>query len=393
MKILVLTRTGIALGIAQRLSLEGHDVEVYSDTLALQATGGAIYSITDNLWKSVQECKFIVSDSGNWPTIYKRASTYNKPIIGCNEFADQINGDSVKEYELFSRLGSKYAKSEIYTESIGLHPKLLDGNTNRYYIKVGRRVFVCTKPEWLAWAMYQLPVSEKILLQEEVIGQDVSIVGWFNGLNWLKPFFYSTPESSNIGAIAMLSQKSSNRLTEKTIEPLKKALKMFDYKGPVTVSLIANESDVYIKNVYLGFTAPCVFAMVEGLKDLPLSDFLNMLAFGSNTDIVVSHDYLVGIEVANTEADMRGAPILGIEQGNLDHIFFHGVYKDGESYLMSGESEAVYTAVAHGRDLIEASKRVYRTIGEVQFPNMKFLTNLQGQMSTTFNHLKGWSII
>ncbi|MEK0326824.1 MAG: hypothetical protein QQN63_14085, partial [Nitrosopumilus sp.] len=231
MKILILTNNGIALGLAHRLVEEGHSIDVISNQG--NVTGGDSYNISTNILQSIQECKFIVADSCS-DLVYKRAKAYNKPIIGCSRFTDQLNKDSVKEYDLCSRLGIVYPKSEIYDDAIGLHPRLLDGVTKRYYIKHKRRVFVCTKPEWLAWAMYQLPANQRILLQEEVIGHDVAVVGWFNGLNWVKPFFYCSPYADRIGGIAVLAQKKPSRLTEKTIEPLYKWLKVIDYRGPVT---------------------------------------------------------------------------------------------------------------------------------------------------------------
>jgi len=391
LKILILTQTGTALGIAQRLAQEGHEIEVYSD--GLTHTGGSMYTISKNILKSIQQCKFIVADGGNWGNVYKQAKMYNRAIIGCNTFTDQLNADSLKEYDLGSRLGVSYPKSEIYNDAVGLQPRVLEGTKKRYYVKYKRRVFSCTKPEWLAWAMYQLPPDQKVLLQEEVLGHDISVVGWFNGLEWVKPFFYCTPYSDKINGVAMLSQKRETRLTIKTLAPLDKWLRVIDYKGPVTANLIVNNKDTFVRNFYIGLTSPSIFAMIEGLKTASLASFLNGLAFSMEQEVDVTFDYLVGVGVSNKDPDMRGAPILGVDKGNIDHIFFHGVYKDKDSYLISDEFNHVYTAVAHGRDMKEATNRVYSTIDKVQFPNMAYMSNLLGQTSVTFNKLKSWSII
>ena len=393
MKILILTRNGTALGLAQRLIQEGHEVDVYSDTIELTHTGNNIYNVSHNLWKSVQECKFIVSDSGDWPQLYKRAKTYNKPIIGCHPLTDMLNADSVKEFKLGRRLGVNFPVTEVFNDSAGLQPKLLEGSTLRYYVKSRRNTFVCTQPEWMAWAMYQLPVGEEVLLQEEVKGQEMSIIGWFNGLNWVKPFFYATPNSEKIGGVAMLAQKQHNRLSYKTLFPLQKWLRVIDYKGPITAELIVNEKDTFVKRFEIGLTAPCIFAMMEGLRSMPLSDFLNSLAFGNDTEVDISLDYLLSIEVRNRDAGMHGAPILGLEEQNLSKVFLQGVCKDNNSFVMSGEVPAIYTAVAHGRDMREASLRVYRTIHNVQFPRMRYINNIQGQSMATFNSLKNWNIL
>lgn len=393
MKILVLTRDGTALGLAQRLVQEGHDVDVFSDTLKLTHTGKDIYKVSHNLWASVQECKFIVSDSGDWPNLYKRAEMYNKPIIGCHPMTDMLNADCVKEFKLGQRLGIGFPKTEVFTDAAGLQPKLLEGSNKRYYVKIGRSTFVCTQPEWMAWAMYQLPVGQEVLLQEEVHGEEMSIIGWFNGLNWVKPFFYATPNYDKIGGVAMLAQKEHNRLSYKTLYPLQKWLRVIDYKGPVTANLIVNAKDTFVKRFRLGLTAPCVFAMMEGLRSLPCATFLSSLAFGSDQEVDMTKDYLLGIEVGNKDGGMHGAPLLGLEEKNLSKVFLQGVCKDNDRFVMSGEIPAVYTAVAHGRDMREAALRVYRTIDNVQFPRMRYITNIQGQSMGTFNSLKNWGII
>ncbi len=396
MKILVITNDGLALGIAQRLSYEEHDVDVFYNSTDVEnpTSGTGLYNRSTNLWKSVQECKFIVTDHLGSDALYERAKTYNKPIIGCNPLTDMVNRDALKEYELGRRLGVAFPPSEVFDDAVGLHPKLLEGTKTRYYIKQGRKVFPCTKPEWLAWSMYQLPPGHKVLLQEEVIGHDVEVVGWFNGLNWIKPFFYSTPYADRIGGVAMLAIKKPSKLTLKSLSPLGRWLKTIDYKGPVTASLICTKDQVYVRSFKIGFTAPCVFAMIEGLKELPLGDFLHLLAFGTDAKVNVTNDYLVGVEVHCKSADMHGAPILGIIPDNLRHVFLGSVMRDAEdSYLVSNDMTHVYTATAHGRDMQEATRRVYATVGEIQFPRSIYMTNLLGQTSITFEKLKSWSVI
>ena len=132
--------------------------------------------------------------------------------------------------------------------------------------------------------------------------------------------------------------------------------------------------------------------MMESLK-IPLSDFLNSLAFGSESEVDASMDYLLGIEVQSRDEGMHGAPVLGVESENLKHIFLQGVYKDESGYMMSGETFPIYTAVARGQDMREAARRIYRTIEKVQFPRMSYLPNLEGRSAVTFQNLKSWSVI
>jgi hypothetical protein len=383
-RILVVAGDGATLGLAQRLVREGHKVDVFPMDMPIAHTGDNIYKITTNLWKAVQDCKFIIADRG-WDKLYARANTYNKPIIGTHPMTDMLNMDAVKEYKLGTKLGARYPKTEIFSDFSGLQPKLLEGKYRRYYVKHERKTFVCTAPEWLAWAMYQLPVGEEVLLQEEAKGSEVSVVGWFNGLKWVGPFFYSTPTSKTSKIVAMLAANNKNELIRTTIYPFCHWLKKIDYKGPFTVNLILDGKEWFIKDVEAGLTGPSVFAMMEGIKNTGVADFMNQLAFSSGS-VDITKDYLVGIEVSNRDADMYGAPILGVDDGNMSKIFLHGAYFSDDGYMMSGETESVYTAVAHGRDLKEAMGRVYRTIDQVQFPRMYYASNLAG--GTAFEALR-----
>ena len=392
MKILVVASKGATLGLAQKLVGEGHDVDVFPMRLEISNTGIEIYSIVDNLWKAIQDCKFIIADTG-WDKLYDRAKTYNKPIIGAHPMIDVLNSDCAKEYILGKGLGVRYPKTEVFNDLSGLQPKILSGFEKRYYVKVNRKTFICTRPEWLAWTMYNLPANKDILLQEEVRGEKLSIIGWFNGLNWIRPFFYATPDAQAIRAITMLAEKGLNPLIMETIEPFHKWLKVIDYKGPITAHLLVDSKNFYTMRIEIGLSTPAIFAMMEGFKDTQISAFLNSLAFASDNKATVTLDYLMGIEVSNREDDVHGLPILGISEGNLKKIFLQGAYKNKDDFMLSGDIAPIYTAVAHGRDIQEVSRRVYRTIDQVRFPRMYFVTNMQARSDQVFNSLRNWDIL
>lgn len=392
MKILVVASDGATLGLAQGIVREGHEVDVFPLDMQLTHTGNEIYKVTTNLWKAIQDCNFIVADRG-WPKLYERAKNYNRPIIGSNPYTDQLNEDCVKEFRLGRKLGARYPDTEIFNDHAALQPKILSGKYRRYYVKLDRKTFVCTAPEWLAWAMYQLPVGKDCLLQSEVKGEEISIIGWHDGLKWAEHFLYANPRNDDAGAVVMLAAKKKSELIEKTIFPFHHFFKKVDYKGPVTANVvIGKKGEFYLMNINVGITTPAIYALFEGLKGIGIADFLNQTAFSSG-NIDVTFDYLMGIEVSSRDKDMYGAPILGIEEGNLDKIFLHGAYKNNEDVMMSGETNAIYTAVAHGRSLDEASRRVYRTIDKVKFPRMHYVSNLQGISSVTFNKLKAWGVL
>lgn len=386
MNILILTKDHIGLGLAHHLAQEGNSVEVYGLGKDCQ-TGELLYKKAENLWKSVKWCKFIIADSGDWPEIYDKAAMFNKPIIGCNAFGDLLNRDCIIEYQLGEKFGLSYPNTIVYEDCTEMYERILQWNQTRYRIKLDRQTFLCDYKEWMAWALLKLPLDKQVLLQEEVVGRNCTIMGWFNGVDWVRPFYVQTPDSESTGAVGVKAEKFPSKFSTNTLRPLKPWLKTIDYRGPISAKLVVNGEGVYIDRLYVGMTSPAVYAVMEAHRG-DLTGFFHSIAFSIKADEKVCWDYLISVNVRTAEPDIRDAPIIGISQGGLKHIYFHSVYKSKGSYLASGDTNNIYTVSSNGRDMDEAVGRLKRTIGEVQFPQMAYPNNIRNLLSPTFSQMK-----
>ncbi len=391
MNILILTRTGKALGLAHKLSTENNKVVVYSPPeCTIVNSGKGIYKLTDNLWKAVEECKFIITDGGHWPDLYNRAAIYNKPIIGSNSLTDILNKDYVKEYDLARRFDLPYPHTEIMNDSLGIFEKIMSWDKSRYFIKYDRTSFRCDYNEFAAWMMYKVPVGKSIILQQEVVGLEIDIQGWFDGLYWVEPFMLVGADSSSVGISLMIRDTKS--ILSDTIKKLKPWLTAIDYHGPVTAKLIVNDSEAFVIGLFVGFTYPDIYAVCEGLKT-EIGHFLSGIAFSTGQSADITRDIITAVDVIATSNDMFGAPILGLGKENIDHVFLTSVYKDEDSYLLSGDTENVCTVAARGRSISEVSRRVSRTLETVKFPNMQYENRISNLYRNTFQKLLTWKYI
>ena len=391
MNILILTRTGRALGLAHKLAIENNRVVVYSPQSSnIVNSGKGLYKLTDNLWKAVEECKFIITDGGNWSDVYNRAAIYNKPIIGSNIHTDILNNDYVKEYDLARRFKLPYPETEIMEDSLGIFEKIMSWDKSRYFIKYDRTSFRCEYNEFAAWMMYKVPVGKAIILQQEVTGLKIDVQGWFDGMYWVEPFMLVGADSSSVGVSLMVRDNKS--ILAETFKKLKPWLTSIDYHGPVTAKLIVNQDEAFVIGLFVGFTYPDIYAVCEGLK-IEIGYFLNGIAFSSGQSVDITRDIITAVDVVATSNDMFGAPILGLGKENIDHVFLNSVYKDEDSYLISGDTPNIYTVAARGRSISEVSQRVSRTLKTVKFPNMRYEDRISNLYRNTFQKLNNWKYI
>lgn len=386
MNILLYADSDRMLGLAHRLVAEGHSVQVYSQTAIFPRTGDGLWNTAVNAKDAIKACQFIVVEKTMPQDQFNYAKLFNKPVVGWHPLADLLNASSVKEFEAAINCGCSYPYTQIFDDASDLGELIVGWNQDRYYIKHGRRTINCEHSQWLSWAMFNLPFGEPVLVQEETVGIEASVIGWFDGFGWCDPFVISNSDSGKLGA-SILWRDQDKSLAMFTLEPLGNFLKIINYHGPVKCNLTISEEGTFLIRVYIGLTFPDLYAFIEGLKE-PIGDFLWSIAIGRQRDIKFTHHYSVAFEANVHEADMDGAPLTGVDDANLRHIALHNVYKsDGNYYLASGFSRS-YTAMARGEAVEIATGRAYRTIQLLTFPCMGYPSNMRFHFSILVDRVR-----
>jgi hypothetical protein len=370
-EILVYTEKFDLLGVANRLVDEGHKVTVFTPGKLPEGFGK--FERATHPHNAIKACKFIVSDGISNSSVYDWAKQYNRPIIGCSQMTDLMNADCYKEFTIGQRIGAPLPETEVIDDISTMYSKVLDWNPSRTLVRYDRETITCDHQEWLAWAMTQLPLNKKILLQTPAYGEFVTITGWFDGLKWARPFAFKSEGEDRLGASLLIPLKDS-ALIDNTIGPWGEFLKAVDYHGPFSVRCMANAIDLTVISTYAGFEFPSTFAYIEGLME-PFGEFLNKIALSVTETSRFSKDFCTAMTVRSSMKEPVGVPILGLDEGNQKHIFFGGVvFRESEKVI--GPGPWVYSASAHGRDPEESFGRMAFTSKMIKIPEPQFTTGM-----------------
>jgi hypothetical protein len=375
MNILILSKDGELLGIADRLVREGHVVKTFSTA---KRTGYGVYETIENqdVFSAIKWCRFIVSDDFYSKEFYDKIAMYNRPIVGSSYFARMINEDCVREYAVCDKMGVKTPETRVPSSVSEIYDIVMDWELPRYDIRFDRSFFPGKNTEFMTWSISNLPPNKTILMQEPIEGDvDVRLVGLFNGHDFLRPFFITTEGTEEEGHCVVVPMDEKSSLADQNLIKLTTWLRTVDYHGPVECKLTLKDEDVWLREIYLGFSFPMLYAILEGLE-VPVGELLNCIALGIPQECL-KFNGKVAAALETTSKDwknLRGAPILELEDPEkLKHVFPVGVMKsdiEKEEYFVSGECETIYTATAFAKDVTEARKRIMRTVGGAQFPGI-----------------------
>jgi hypothetical protein len=357
-------------GIANRLVDEGHKVRLYTST-KLPEQFGRFEKVT-HPHNAIKSSKFIVMDQSHNSSIYDWAKQYNRPIVGSSPMTDMMNIDCYKEFIVGQKLGVSLPETEVLDDVSSMYAKVLDWNPTRTLVRHDRNTITCDHQEWLAWAVTQLPLNKKILLQTPEFGEYVTVMGWFDGNKWVRPFMIKSEGEGKLNSVLLWGADKEWMST--TIEPWGNFLKSIDYHGPFSVRCIASKKGVFVTDTYAGFQFPSMYAFIEGLME-PLAEFLNRVALGVCDGQKFTKDYCSAMLVRSGMKDSIGIPILGLDEGNQKHTFDGCVVESTEGKLI-GPGGWTYAATAHGRNPDESFGRMEFTAKVVKIPEPIWTTGM-----------------
>lgn len=383
MDILFLTTTNNLLGLASRLTEEGHSVKIYCEQIA---RGNGFVERVKHPFEAIKECKFVVADGPVSPQCWQWAKQFNKPIIGTHPLAEQLNADVYKEWQIVSKLGVPLPETEVIDDLSVMFDKVMDWNNVRTVVRYDRKAITVDHQRWLAWAMSTMPLNKKILLQKPVWGEEIRVEGWFDGLKWSRPFILKTPNEDRFGVSTILGLYK-REWVDKLIAPWEAFLRQIEYKGPFRVKAFVSKDKVEHCEAHFGFEFPSIYAFMEGLKD-GCGDFLNKIAFGVCTEIPFTTDYASCAVVGTALDEPQGAPLVGLSDGSRKHVYFGSVDVVEDEILVSKAPKWVYAVAARGRNVEESFGRMYFTKDQVRIPEASIMTGLGPLHTQWFNRVR-----
>ena len=411
MRILLLSKEGDGLGVAQRLALEGYAVDAWvKDVRLKRALGGIVNRPSD--WRTcLLRADLVLCDCVGLSRFSNDIRRAGKPFISCNEYVDRTEIDRAVGMDMFQRAGVRIPETvqAARPSEVDLPPPWGDG----WVIKpcgnasTAKTMVVKDEGSWKA-CLAKAPPDKPLIVQRVVKGVEVSTEGWFNGKTFLTPFNHTFEEKrfmpGNLGITTgcmgnVVLAAESDKLTRATVEKVAPFLRMAGYRGPFDINCIVNESGAYALEVSgrMGFDAIEAFAE---LLDEPLGQFLAGVAGGTTTPMALGSDFSIAIRlsippwpVQKPDQASFGEPILGITDETLEHLFLTDVYREGGKYFTAAGDGVLLKATARAPSVAGVQRKVYRLLDGIGVDGKQYRTDIGDRVADDLKKLREWGWI
>lgn len=423
MRILLISKEGDGIGVAQRLALEGNQVDVYIAESRFARAGKGLVNRVPSWLPAAKKADLVVTDCVGLGRLEPKLRGLGVPLLGCSELLDKIELDRGAGMDMFRRAGISIPETVRFTstkdadrivKSTEWGPGwVIKPNGN---ISTAKTMIVKDQTSWDRCLSLLSPDSSGIL-QRVLSGIEVSTEGWFNGTRWLTPFNHTFEEKrflagglgENTGCMGnVVIAAQSNKLTKATVEPLAPFLKMIDYRGPFDVNCIVTADGAYALEATSRMGYDAVEALIEGLEE-PAGLFLYDVARGANRDMKLTSDTMIAVRLSippwptrKPDSSSAGEPVTGIDDAALNHLFLTDLYKTSEGYFTAGGDGVLLKATAIGRTrpsngngstpdyTYEARRRVYRTLERISVKGKQYRIDIGERVNKEMAQLKEW---
>ena len=135
---------------------------------------------------------------------------------------------------------------------------------------------------------------------------------------------------------------------------------------------------------------------MEGLNE-PIANLLFDTATGIRQNMDITMDFMSAVRLsvppwphAKPEEDTKGKPILGLNDQNMKHIYLTDAYKQGGRYFWAAGDGVVLKATARGVSVREATRRVYRTLSNINVLDKQYRLDIGARVESDLGKLKEW---
>lgn len=408
----MLSKDGDGLGVAQRIAQEGHEIDVWVADPKLRLAGRGIVGRPAAWRPHVAKADLVLCDMVGFGHLEKTLRKMGKNPLSCDLVVEQAELDRAKGLELMQKSGINTPESKAFRSPAAARSAWRDGGVvvkPSGNVATAKTTVARDKATFLH-ALSQMPAGTSFIVQAFAEGIEVSTEGWWNGRSWIRPFNHTFeekrfmnggigPNTGCMGNVVVVA-KTRDKLVQATIQKLEPFLKQTSYRGPVDVNAMVTKGKALALEITARMGYDAIEALTEGLKE-PLTDLLFETAMGVKREMSVESIPMIAVRVsvppwphaAPRESD-KGRPLLGLNKGNLKHIFLTDIYKDGQEYKWAAGDGVVYKATAGGVDFREARRRVYRTISNVQILDSQYRTDIgkraDPDQGAQFNQLREW---
>ena len=202
MKILLISKDGVALDLALRLQQEGHEVAlaIQDKDYAKVGDGFGLRKVTD--WRAelqwVGKDGLIIFDQNGWGKDQAELRKSGYSVVGSSEGGDKLEFNRKHAQDIIKKCGMKTVRSKHFCsaeETI----KFVERNNGRWVVKQNGHIDKCfsyagRRPDGSDvidllenYKTFNNPECSSIDLQERIIGVEIGVARYFNGKDWVGP--------------------------------------------------------------------------------------------------------------------------------------------------------------------------------------------------------------
>lgn len=391
MKILIATKTGRILPLAYHLAEEGNQVAVWRHPDGIDRASDGVVDIVDSWRPNVPWSDLVIVES---PDLIPEDSlrTMGRPYLGTSQLGKDLRDSYFHQRTAFNSAGVRIPETYEIEDEEEIEQMISSWRMPGYRLVMGDSSFDITTEEQMRWLAKAFPVQYPELFQRIVPGSRMVHEGWFNGREWLSPFFRLYFEHTSVSEGNLMGDNSvgcmahavgDDDLTEKSITPLQDYLAEHSYRGPVSVSFVVADTGVWVTGIRCGFNYSSIPIMIEALTE-PVGDFLFEVAVGSRDFIDCGTELVGSTEVSyghRNPTDFYGFPIDNLSRMTAQHFRFQDVVcspEDPMLYHMAGESGVLGYATAFGPRTDIVRRRLACTVRSMRIPYVAFRNSIGG---------------
>lgn len=259
--------------------------------------------------------------------------------------------------------------------------------------------------------LYLLSKGSPFLLQEFKTGIEISLEGWFNGIDFYclnatleEKKFMNDGVGPNTGCAGNLvfTVSSGSKLYIEGLSKIKDTLYALGYRGMIDLNTIATEEKLYglewtprfgydasatLLNMYGGDYAQLLQRVASG--GVPEQKW--KAEYGASARITIP-PYPTEIKLAK----VRGTPIKGIDTDDEEELlktYFYDVMVEGKELVCAGVNGLICCPIETSATPEGAFAQLKERLKKIQVPDAQYRTDLESSIIKRYRKLKEWGWI
>jgi len=423
LKFLFVSKWGESLDIAYAVLKEGNDVKMFIDAKSCHEIGYGFVPKVKNWEKHTDWADIIIFDYTGYGKIATELKAAGKLVFGGTEYTDKLELD-----RNFGQNELKKLKIKIlnYQEFTSFHDAIsyVQTNPNSYVIKpcgeiqdYKQLLFVGKEDDGSdiirVLKAYEKSWGDKMgvfQLQKKVSGVEVSVAGFFNGKQFIKPYNITFehkklfPKELGVSTGEMgtsMFWTDDNPIFEATLKKFEGILAKEQFTGHIDINCIVNGNGIYPLEFTSRFGFPQIFIQRAGINE-PIGKVFYKIASGENFKINTKTGFQVGAYIVvppfpyddkkTFELFSKDAVVV-IKKPMKEGLHPMHLKEVNGEWLITGDSGLAILVTGTGTTMKEAQRLLYNRIHNVLINNAYYRTDIGDRWTEDSDKLWAWGLL